>query len=188
MKRLALALALISSGLAPSVFAAEYTQVLADKSNIAFSYQQMGVSMDGRFRTFAASQLSFDPTKPEASKAVIDVDLLSIDTGTPENDGEVAGKDWLNSKAFPTARFDVVSVKALGDNRYEAAGKLTIKGTTRDVVAPATFTEQGDAGVLEGSFTLRRGDYAIGEGEWSAFDIVANDIQVSFRVAVAAGQ
>jgi len=188
MKRLALAVALIASGMAPSAFAAEYTQVLADKSDIAFSYQQMGVSMDGRFRTFAASQLSFDPARPEASTAVIDVDLLSIDTGSEENDGEVAGKDWFNSQVFPTARFALVSVKALGDNRYQAAGTLTIKGTTRDVVVPATFTEHADSGVLQGSFTLRRGDYAIGEGEWSAFDIVANDIQVSFRVSMAAGQ
>lgn len=187
MKRLALAL-VMGSVLAPAAFATEYHQVQADKSSIAFSYKQMGVSMDGRFKTFSASQLSFDPAKPEAAKAVIDVDLLSIDTGSEENDAEVAGKDWFNSKAFPTARFEVVSVKALGNNHYEAAGKLTIKGTTRDVVAPATFTEQGAIGVLEGSFTLRRGDFAIGEGEWSAFDIVANEIQVKFHVSVATGQ
>lgn len=187
MKPLALAFSLASL-LAPAAFAVEYTRVLPEQSDIAFSYQQMGVSMDGRFRSFSAAELNFDPARPEAAKAVVDVDLLSIDTGSPENDAEVAGKDWLNSKAFPTARFEVLSVKALGGNRYEAAGKLTIKGTTRDVVAPATFSEQGDIGVLQGSFPLRRGDYAIGEGEWSAFDIVANDIQVSFRVSVAAGQ
>ena len=188
MKRLALAFALAAAGLAPTAFATEYTKIQADKSSIAFAYQQMGVSMDGRFKSFSASQLSFDPARPEAAKAVIDVDLTSIETGSEENDGEVAGKDWFNSKVFPSARFEVVSVKALGNNRYEAAGKLTIKGTTRDVVAPATFTEQGNTGVLEGSFTLRRGDFAIGEGEWSAFDIVANDIQVKFHVSVATGQ
>ena len=186
MKRLALAFALISSGLAPTVFATEYQQVQADKSSIAFAYQQMGVAMEGQFKAFA-SQLSFDPAQPEKTKAVIDVDLLSIDTGSAENDGEVAGQAWFNTRLYPTAHFEAVSVKALGGERYEVAGKLTIKGSTRDVVVPATFTEQGGTGVFAGNFTLRRGDYAIGEGEWAAFDVVANDIQVKFRITAVAG-
>jgi polyisoprenoid-binding protein YceI len=75
----------------------------------------------------------------------------------------------------------------VGGNRYSVAGKLTIKGRTRDVVVPATFTAQGATGVFAGSFTLRRGDFAIGEGAWSAFDVVANDVQVRFNI-VAAGK
>ena len=74
-----------------------------------------------------------------------------------------------------------------GGNRYSVVGKLTIKGRTRDVVVPATFTTQGATGVFAGSFTLRRGDFAIGEGAWSAFDVVANDVQVRFNI-VAAGK
>ena len=178
MKRLALALALATAFSAQAV---EYTQIQADKSAINFAYKQMGVSMDGKFRKFAA-QLSFDPAKPTAAKASLDVDLASVDTGAQESDDEVAGKPWFNTKAFPTARFVSSSVKAVGGNRYEVAGKLTIKGKTQDIVAPATFTAQGNSGVFEGSFTIRRGDFSIGEGAWAAFDIVANDIQIKFRM------
>ena len=178
MKRLALALALATAFSAQAV---EYTQIQADKSAINFAYKQMGVSMDGKFRKFAA-QLSFDPAKPAAAKASLDVDLASVDTGAQESDDEVAGKPWFNTKAFPTARFVSSSVKAVGGNRYEVAGKLTIKGKTQDIVAPATFTAQGNSGVFEGSFTIRRGDFSIGEGAWAAFDIVANDIQIKFRI------
>ena len=178
MKRLALALALATAFSAQAV---EYTQIQADKSAINFAYKQMGVSMDGKFRKFAA-QLSFDPAKPAAAKASLDVDLASVDTGAQESDDEVAGKPWFNTKAFPTARFVSSSVKAVGGNRYEVAGKLTIKGKTQDIVAPATFTAQGNSGVFDGSFTIRRGDFSIGEGAWAAFDIVANDIQIKFRM------
>ena len=178
MKRLALALALATAFSAQAV---EYTQIQADKSAINFAYKQMGVSMDGKFRKFAA-QLSFDPAKPAAAKASLDVDLASVDTGAQESDDEVAGKPWFNTKAFPTARFVSSSVKALGGNRYEVAGKLTIKGKTQDIVAPTTFTAQGNNGVFDGSFTIRRGDFSIGEGAWAAFDIVANDIQIKFRI------
>ena len=79
------------------------------------------------------------------------------------------------------------SVAALGGNKYEVAGQLTIKGKTQEVLVPATFTVQGNAGVFAGSFTLRRGDFAIGEGPWSAFDIVANDVEIKFRLAVTPG-
>ena len=187
MSRLALAFAL-TAALAPAAFATEYTHLQPEQSDIAFSYRQMGVSMDGRFRSVAATELSFDPARPEEARAVVEVALASIDTGSEENDAVVAGKDWLHSQAFPTARFELAGIEALGGDRYQATGTLSIKGTRRAVVAPATFSEQDGIGVLQGSFTLRRGDYAIGEGEWSAFDIVANDIQVSFRVSMAAGQ
>lgn len=183
MKRLLTAL-LLAASLAPSAHAAVYTQVQPDKSSIEFSYSQMGVPMDGRFRKFS-SQLSFDPAQPAAAKVAIDVDLASIDTGTPELDTEAAGKDWFNLKSFPTARFVATGIKPLGGNRYSVAGKLTIKGRSKDIVVPATFAAQGSAGVFAGQFTIRRGDFAIGEGAWSAFDIVANDVTVKFRITAS---
>ena len=183
MKRLLAAL-VIAAALAPSAHAAVYMQVQPDKSSIEFSYSQMGVPMDGRFRKFS-SQLSFDPAQPAAAKVAIDVDLASIDTGTPELDTEAAGKDWFNLKSFPTARFVATGVKPLGGTRYSVAGKLTIKGRSKDIVVPATFTAQGNAGVFAGQFTIRRGDFAIGEGAWSAFDIVANDVTVKFRITAS---
>ncbi len=162
--------------------AAEYRQVQLDKSSVGFTYKQMGVGMDGQFRKFNP-QLSFDPARPANGKVSMDIDLGSVDTGGAESDQEVAGRAWFNTKAFPTARFVSSSVKALGNNRYEVAGKLSIKGQSRDLVFPTTFTPAGKSGVFDGAFVIRRGDFSIGEGAWSKFDIVANDIQVKFRVA-----
>ena len=139
-------------------------------------------------RSAIRTNLSFDPERPESAKATVDVDLASIDTGSAESDQEVAGKVWFNTPAFPTARFTTSSVKALGDHRYEAAGQLTIKGKTQDVVIPATFAVQGKAGVFEGRFTLHRGDFAIGEGPWAKFDVVANEVQIQFRITAQAGE
>jgi len=181
MKRIALAFALAT---AFSAQAAEFTQVQPEKSSVAFVYKQMGVSVDGKFKKFN-SQLSFDPAKPTAAKATFNVELASVDTGAPEGDEEVAGKPWFNTKAFPTATFVSGTVKPLGGNRYEVAGKLNIKGKTQDVVVPATFTEQGKTGIFDGSFTIRRADFSIGEGSWAKFDIVANDVLIKFRITAA---
>lgn len=184
MKRLAIAIAIaiaFAGALPLAAQAVEFNQVQSDKSAINFIYKQMGVAVDGKFRRFS-SQLSFDPAKPTAAKATFDVELASVDTGAPEGDDEVAGKPWFNTKAFPTARFVSSSVKALGGNKYEVAGQLSIKGKTQDVLVPATFTAQGSSGVFDGGFTIRRGDFSIGEGSWAKFDIVANEVQIKFRI------
>ena len=178
MKKIILALALATAFSAQAV---EYTQVQPDKSAINFTYKQMGVAVDGKFRKFTV-QLNFDPTKPTAAKATFEVELASVDTGAPEGDQEVAGKPWFNTKAFPTAKFVSGTVKPLGGNKYEVGGQLTIKGKTQDVVVPATFTPQGNTGVFDGNFTIRRADFSIGEGSWAKFDIVANDVVIKFRI------
>ncbi len=185
MKHLAFALGL-AAAFPLATQAAEYTQVQPDKSSIAFAYKQMGVTLDGRFRKFTA-QLRFDPAKPATPHATIDVEMASIDTGSSEADQEAAGKQWFHSKAFPTARFVSGSVKALGGNRYEIAGKLTIKGRSQDIVAPVTFTPQGNIGIFDANFSFKRADFAIGEGPWAAFDTVANEIQIKVHIVAASG-
>ncbi|MBI4740152.1 MAG: YceI family protein [Betaproteobacteria bacterium] len=189
MTRLVLvALALSASALAATgARAVEYGQALSDKSRVTFTSRQMGVPVDGRFRKFVAT-LAFDPAKPAAASAKLELDPASIDAGSGEANDEVAGKPWFNLKVFPTATFVSSSVKPLGGDRYELAGKLTIKGKTQDIVAPFTFRQEGGSGgngVFDGGFTLKRLDFAVGEGVWSDVGTVANEVQIKFHVVVA---
>ena len=85
--------------------ATEYNSIQAEKSNLAFVYKQMGVPIDGSFKKFAV-QLNFDPAKLAAAKAVLDIDLASIDAGSDDANDEVMGKEWFNTKAFPHAKFE----------------------------------------------------------------------------------
>lgn len=183
MKRLIIALSL--AALAAPAVALEFNQVQPAASSIEFRYSQMGVPMDGRFRRFSAA-LAFDPDQPGQATVQVEVDLASIDSGMPELDTESTGKEWFDASAFPTARFTSKNVEALGNGRYSVTGTLAIKGRSKEIVVPAGFTSRGDSGVLTGSFTIRRGDFSIGEGPWAAFDVVANDVQVTFRLAVVA--
>ena len=145
----------------------------------------MGVPLDGKFNKFAA-QLSFDPSKLNKAQAKIDIDLASIDTGSAEANDEVAGKLWFDTKNHPAASFVSTGIKSLGGNRYEASGKLSIKGRTLDVKAPVNFQSIGNIGLFDGAFTIKRLDYAIGEGEWTDISTVANDIQIKFHLVVNA--
>jgi polyisoprenoid-binding protein YceI len=181
------ALALVCLALPVAVRAASINAVQVDRSSLAFVYKQMGVAVDGRFRKFAV-QMNFDPAKPTAATAAIDIDLASIDTGSTEGDDEAAGKQWFNTKAYPVARFVSSSVKPLGGNRFDVSGKLTMKGRTKEVSAPFTFVPQGSGAVFDGAFTLKRADFAIGEGQWADFDTVANEIQIKFHILATAGK
>jgi polyisoprenoid-binding protein YceI len=172
----ALALALPAAAQAPS-------RIVAEKSQIRFSFRQMNVPVEGRFRSFDAV-VAFDPKKPEATKAEFEVDLGSIDLGNPEGETEARRKPWLNVAAFPKARFVAASVRPTGPGKYEAAGPLTIKGTTVSITAAFTLVDAGGMRVVEGQFPLRRLQFRIGDGPWSDTDTVADEVVVRFRFVI----
>jgi polyisoprenoid-binding protein YceI len=171
----------------PLAQAIEFNHIQTDKSTLDFVYKQMGVSVDGSFKKFAA-QLSFDPAKLSTAKAALDLYVTSIDTGFDEGNEEVASKAWFNAKAFPRAKFESTSFKALGGNRYEVTGKMSIKGRTQTVTAPFTLNQQGSNAIVDGAFVLKRADFAIGEGAWSDFGTVANEIQIKFHFTATAAK
>lgn len=179
------ALAAAWLGLAPAAQAIEFTQLRLDRSSLGFVSKQMNVPVEGRFKSFR-SKLSFDPAKPAAAKAELEIDLASIDAGSKDADDEVATKAWFDTRAFPVAKFVSTSVKPLGGDRYEVAGKMTIKGRTQDLTTPVTVTRQGNSATFEGSLVLRRADYGIGDGVWADFGTVANEVQIKFRLVATA--
>ncbi len=173
------------SVLAPAAQAVEFNQLQLNKSSLSFVYKQMNVPVEGQFKSFR-SKLAYDPAKPAAARAELEIDLASIDAGSKDANDEVAGKAWFNTKAFPIAKFVSTSVKSLGGNRLELAGKMSIKGKTLDLVTPVTVTQQGNSTSFDGSLVLKRADYSIGDGIWADFGTVANEIQIKFRLVATA--
>lgn len=180
-----LAVACALAVLAPAAHAVEFNQLQLNKSSLSFVYRQMNVPVEGQFKSFR-SKLAFDPAKPAAARAELEIDLASIDAGSKDANDEVAGKAWFNTKAFPIAKFVATSVKPLGGNRLELAGKMSIKGKTLDLVTPVTVTQQGNSASFDGSLVLKRADYGIGDGIWADFGTVANEIQIKFRLVATA--
>lgn len=172
----------LSLGLLGAVSAAPYTEINAEDSQISFGYTQMGVSMEGNFSQVSASEFLFDPAKPEDAQVTLEIPLTSVNAGYDDANAELAKTEWLNLAEHPVATFESTAVQASGDNQYDVTGTLSIKGQSQEVTAPFTFTEDGDVGIFEGSFSFQRADFAIGEGSWGDFSIVANDIQVNFHV------
>lgn len=167
---------------APAAHAVEYTTVLPKQSSIGFEFRQMGVPVKGGFKRFT-TQMQFDPAKPEAARASIEIDLASIDAGSPDADDESAGKLWFDRGVYPKANFVSREVRALGNNRFELHGTLTLKGKSRDMVIPVSYAPGANASTFDGNFVLKRLDFGIGEGMWADVATVANEVQVRFRIA-----
>lgn len=170
-------------GLAAATAAAQ--TLLPEGSEIRFVSRQMGVPVEGRFTRFTA-QIKLDPKQPQTGEVTLAVDTRSIAFGAADTEAEAAKPAWFASAQHPQALFRSSAIKALGGDRYEVAGTLSIKGRAREVVVPVSVAGAGGGQSLaSGQFTLRRMDFALGEGEWADLSVVANEVQVRFRLRLA---
>jgi len=153
------------------------------QSEIAFTSKQMGVPVEGKFRKFDA-QVAFDPKQPQAANIAFTIDLASVSIGLAETEAELAKPDWFNTKAFPQATFQSSGVKALGGGSFEVSGKLAIKAVTRDVVVPVTLVQAAGNTTASGTFAIKRLDFRIGDGDWKDTSLVADAVQVRFKLVL----
>jgi len=166
--------------------AVEFNRVLPERSRIAFVTTQMGAEVEGRFRKFRAD-LAFDPARPASARTRIEIDLASVDAGSKAGNDAVKGADWLHVGAHPQARFESTSVRALGRDRYEVLGRMTIRGRSREAKARFTFRQLGSQGLFEGRFNIKRLDYGIGEAVWGDTGVVSDVVRIRFRFVADSG-
>ena len=165
----------------PAAPAAAAPALVPAQSELSFVSKQMGVPVDGKFKRFEA-QLGFDPRKAEAGKVQFSIDLGSVTLGDPMLDAELAKPAWFDSKKLGQASFVSTAIKPLGGNRFEVAGRLSLKGLQRDIAVPIALTQDKGLTTAAGSFVLKRLDFKIGDGEWSDTSMVANEVSVKFKL------
>jgi polyisoprenoid-binding protein YceI len=166
-----------------SVSAQAQQKLLPAQSEVGFVIKQMGVPVEGHFKRFDA-QIALDPVKPEAGKISFTIDIASVTMGSPEPDAELPKSVWFNTAKFPQATFQSTSIKGLGGGKFEVTGKLAIKGNTRDAVVPVTLVQSGATTTATGVVGIKRLAFKIGENEWADTSMVADDVQVKFKLAL----
>ena len=158
------------------------------KGSLEFNFDQAGAQNKGKFTRFQVS-VDFSPDNLAASRLEVTVEMNSANTGDQERDDTLRGADLFAVAKFPQAHFSASQFTRTASG-FEALGKLTIRGVTRDVRVPFTFrnaTENGVAvGYMSGKTTLRRLDFGVGQGDWKATDQLGNDVGVSFALRLAA--
>ncbi len=178
-----LGLALLGALVQPALAQPAAAQVLAASSEVTFTTRQLGVPVEGRFGKFTA-QVALDPRKPETSRVSFSIDTTSARFGSAELDAEVPKPEWLGATRFPQASFQSSGIKGLGGGRFEVAGKLNIKGQARDITVPVQMVQAGAQSTATGTFVIKRLDFKVGEGEWTDTSMLANDVNVRFKLVL----
>ena len=157
--------------------------LLPAQSELAFVSRQMGVPVEGRFKSFSA-QVAFDPARLASSSVAFTVDMGSADVSREVN-AELPKPVWFNVAAFPKATFQSSSIRRLGANQFELSGKLSVKGLSSDVVVPVTLSQNGATTTASGTFPIKRLSFRVGDKEWADTSMVADEVQVRFKFALS---
>ncbi len=178
---LLVAMSALASGL---LMAAELNVGPATKSTVVATFRQAGVAVDSPFTRFSGT-ISYDPRKVGASSARIEVDTASLDIGDPAYNAEVAKKSWFDSATYPKGEFRSTAIRPLAPDRFEATGTLTIKGKTQTIAVPVTVATTAAGSVFDGSFTISRRAFGIGDPSWDS--VLEDQVMVKFHL-VGAGR
>lgn len=159
-------IALVSVILSTSLWADTYKLDLAH-SEVEFSVRHMMISRtNGDFKQYEG-MIEYDGKEISSLKFDITIDVASIDTKIEKRDEHLRGADFFEAKKFPTIRFVSTAIKNIKGKKFDAVGKLTVKGITKEVTIPMQFngaatSPWGQSLIgLEGEFEIDRTEYGL---------------------------
>lgn len=156
-----------------------YINSTVTRSIITFKTRNMGIGVDGAIGGLQAN-VNFNPSDPAASAIEASVDANSINTDNSSRDEHLRSEDYFDVAHYPKITLKSVSFKHSNGNNYTGQFNLTIKGKTKPVEIPFTYTQTGNTSAFKGSFKLNRLDYGIGGSSM----ILANEVTVSIDAGV----
>jgi polyisoprenoid-binding protein YceI len=167
-------------------------------NNVVFKTDAPLESINGT-ASGVSGTVAFDPENPGATKGKIVVASKSLHVANPTMKEHMHGENWMNVEKFPEMTFELGNLKNVKTEANvttaDAAGKLTVKGVTKDVTVPVKLTylkdklkarsgKEGDLLVVRSNFAIKRSDFGINAAK--SEDKVSNDIELSLSVAGAA--
>ncbi|OSQ27686.1 YceI family protein [Thalassospira sp. MCCC 1A03138] len=146
LKKAGFALAIVAgfSGAALSAQAAESYKMDPTHTSVIFIVNHLGFSnYQGRFGG-ASGELTLDRENPQASSAIISIDLTKVDSGLEALDNHMKSGDFLDVENHPTATFKSTSVELTGEKTATITGDLSLLGETKPLILDVTLTGEGD--------------------------------------------
>lgn len=166
--------------LTPTAIAADW-RLVATESSIEFGGTQTDVAFSGKFNRFSAN-ISFDPANPDNAFVKAEIDLASAFTNDTQRDSALPQEDWFFVSSFPRAIFEAKGFQPIGDNRYNVAGVLTLRGVEKNITLPIHLKIDDSRAEMKSIITLNRADFGIGSGPWSEGKWVGLDVAVSLHI------
>jgi polyisoprenoid-binding protein YceI len=145
----------------------------ADTANAKVNFTVDGPfgTVHGSFKGLEAS-INFNEKNLSGSSITASIDAKTVSTGVSLRNSDLRNKEiWLNTDKFPRISFKSNKIEKT-TNGFMASGDLTIKGTTKPVNIPFTFTNKQSSGIFAGQFKIKREDYNIGKPGGSVGSVI----------------
>jgi polyisoprenoid-binding protein YceI len=131
------------------------------QSEVTFKIKNAKLQVEGTFKDLT-STIVFNPLKDQGNYFNGTVNVSTIQTGIDMRDKHLKKKEYFDAQKFPTISINSSSITKVAYNQYNAKCAVTIKGITKEINFPFTFSEIKSTGVFTGNITLNRLDFGVG--------------------------
>ncbi len=159
-------------------------------SSVEFSIRHMAITtVHGRFG-LKGGTIALDPKDITHSSVTAEIDVTSVDTGTPQRDAHLKSPDFFDTAKYPTATFKSTSLTRAGDG-YDVLGDLTLHGVTKPVTLHMDQPSKEQVGMdsklhrgFSATTTIHRQDFGL---TWngtvkSGDSVLGDDVKMSFDI------
>jgi polyisoprenoid-binding protein YceI len=152
-------------------------------SKVTFKIKNAGITADGSFSDLQAD-IKFDPKNLDKSVLKASVGVATIKTGIKKRDKDLKMRKYFDVEKYPRIKMTAKKIKHLEKNKYKGTFDLTIKGVTKQVEIPFTYTSKENEGTFSAEFTVNRRDFGVG----SKSLILSDEAIVSIDVTIKEGK
>jgi len=147
-----------------------------DSTRVVFHISNAGLDVEGTVAGIEAD-IKFLKNKPNKSLFTATANSGTIQTGIKLRDKHLKKSDYFDSEKYPIIKIKSKQI-AKSKEGFESLSSVTIKGITKDVTIPFTFSQTNNKAEFKGSFYLNRLDFGLGEKSIILSDKVEVDIWI----------
>jgi cytochrome b561/polyisoprenoid-binding protein YceI len=152
------------------------------RSSLRFRTSWSGEVITGGFKSFDG-KIEFSPDMLKESRVEIRIETGSIFSGDDQRDDTLRSADWFAVGSHGAATFKADRFRKVGTDRFVAVGTLTLKAVTLPINLPFTLSIVGDQATMEGTASVDRTAFKIGEGEYASTAEIPAAVSVSVKLS-----
>jgi polyisoprenoid-binding protein YceI len=164
-------------------------------SAVNFKVTHFFTPVNGQFNDYDAT-IHFDPEHLDESKIEVAIMVNSVDTKNAKRDGHLKTGDFFHAEKYPVITFKSTKIEAIGNDKFVAHGRLTIKDITKKVELPFTLLGMKDHPMKENSLIagitastkIDRTDFTVGTGDFASDAVIGDEVTINLNLEMHAAK
>ena len=143
----------LTLGLLPSAATAALQPLVIDRtqSRVDIAVKATVGSFVGKLATYMTA-IAVDPEKRSIEQATFEFRFTDVQTGNAVRERDML--NWAQAAKFPDGRFILAALETAADGHFQARGRLTLHGQSREIAFPVTISKDHDRYSIEGEAPL----------------------------------